>query len=263
MGAAPHSSPSSGLGFLASTCMTLNFILGAGFLSIPWAYNSAGIALGIVTTAIVSLVCNVSKNVIIEALSRAQAIRRLLRRSSSTRAGNRVGGGTQPDPEPQVETKRAATRLQSPDSLHSLNPLSSYGSISSTSEDSRQDFRHGSGSDSDNNGVMRRRSSTRSLLANPQDEESPLSIAVEADEVQYGEDESGEEGTARQRLLSRSYPTPLYEFGNDKLEMPEVIKLFCGNAMGNFYTAVFAMYQVIDVKENKLCPDPSLLGSAC
>ena len=62
-------------------CFTVNYIMGTGFLTLPWAFNSAGIVLSLITLGCVCLISDVSKDYILETMSRADALFRARSRS--------------------------------------------------------------------------------------------------------------------------------------------------------------------------------------
>eukprot|EP00519_Triparma_laevis_P008143 CAMPEP_0182503332 /NCGR_PEP_ID=MMETSP1321-20130603/15133_1 /TAXON_ID=91990 /ORGANISM="Bolidomonas sp., Strain RCC1657" /LENGTH=479 /DNA_ID=CAMNT_0024708485 /DNA_START=47 /DNA_END=1482 /DNA_ORIENTATION=+ len=55
--------------------------MGTGFLTLPWAFNSAGIVLSLITLGCVCLISDVSKDYILETMSRADALFRARSRS--------------------------------------------------------------------------------------------------------------------------------------------------------------------------------------
>ena len=55
-------------------CFTVNYIMGTGFLTLPLAFSEAGIMLSVVALGLVCFLSNVSKNYILEAMCRANAL---------------------------------------------------------------------------------------------------------------------------------------------------------------------------------------------
>lgn len=55
-------------------CFTVNYIMGTGFLTLPWAFYSAGIVLSLFTVAIVCLVSDISKGYVLETMARSDAL---------------------------------------------------------------------------------------------------------------------------------------------------------------------------------------------
>jgi len=53
-------------------CFTVNYVMGTGFLTLPWAFNSAGILLALTTLTTVGVISDVSKGYILEAMARAE-----------------------------------------------------------------------------------------------------------------------------------------------------------------------------------------------
>ena len=57
-----------------AVCFTVNYIMGTGFLTLPWAFNSAGIGLSAICLAFFCWASNVSKNYILETMGRAEML---------------------------------------------------------------------------------------------------------------------------------------------------------------------------------------------
>lgn len=55
-------------------CFTVNYIMGTGFLTLPWAFYSAGIVLSLFTVAIVCLASDISKGYVLETMARSDAL---------------------------------------------------------------------------------------------------------------------------------------------------------------------------------------------
>ncbi|GMI07992.1 hypothetical protein TrLO_g97 [Triparma laevis f. longispina] len=71
------SSSSSHPGFtpFTSMCFTVNYVMGTGFLTLPWAFQSSGIGLAILTLTFVGYVSNISKDYVLEAMARAEMLK--------------------------------------------------------------------------------------------------------------------------------------------------------------------------------------------
>ena len=55
-------------------CFTINFVMGAGFLGVPKAFVESGYILGPAVMVCCALVCDITKNMELEACARAEAI---------------------------------------------------------------------------------------------------------------------------------------------------------------------------------------------
>jgi len=55
-------------------CFTVNYIMGTGFLTLPWAFNSAGIGLSFICLGAMCWVSDVSKNYVLEVMGRAEQL---------------------------------------------------------------------------------------------------------------------------------------------------------------------------------------------
>jgi len=55
-------------------CFTINYILGTGFLTIPWAYVQGGLLLSSVVTLMVGLFSDMAKNFLLETMARAEVM---------------------------------------------------------------------------------------------------------------------------------------------------------------------------------------------
>ncbi len=71
------SSVSEGFSPFVAMCFTVNYIMGTGFLTLPWAFNSAGLLLSILTLGVVCFIADISKNYVLETMARADAMFKL------------------------------------------------------------------------------------------------------------------------------------------------------------------------------------------
>lgn len=55
---------------------TVNFIMGCGFLGVPWGFNEAGIGTGILTLFLATGVCLITAFLLLETMARAEATTR-------------------------------------------------------------------------------------------------------------------------------------------------------------------------------------------
>ena len=65
----PHS-----FSFVVAVCFTLNYIIGSGFLTLPWAFYETGWLLGLLLLGIVSVVSILASSFILEAMARAEVL---------------------------------------------------------------------------------------------------------------------------------------------------------------------------------------------
>ena len=72
---APSTDPNHGsLSPFVCACFTLNYLIGTGFLTLPWAFEVSGILLSCVTMALTCLVCNVASDYLLASMARADAL---------------------------------------------------------------------------------------------------------------------------------------------------------------------------------------------
>lgn len=62
--------------FFVALCFSLNYIIGTGFLTLPWAFQQTGILLGFICVAFVSIFSIFSVMYILEAMARAEILRK-------------------------------------------------------------------------------------------------------------------------------------------------------------------------------------------
>jgi len=99
--AASPPAPAHGDGFSlpVAVAFTVNYIMGCGFLGIPSAFVASGVALGPAVVVLFGLLMNASKDFVLEALGRAEALARMPRRvdealrDAKAAAGAAPGGG--------------------------------------------------------------------------------------------------------------------------------------------------------------------------
>jgi hypothetical protein len=70
------SQPNAGFSPFVAMCFTVNYIMGTGFLTLPLAFSSAGLGLSLLTLAVVCYLSDVSKNFMLEAMARSNALLR-------------------------------------------------------------------------------------------------------------------------------------------------------------------------------------------
>jgi len=63
-----------GLSPFVMACFTLNYIIGTGFLTLPWAFEQAGAVLSAIGMVIVCMIANVGSDYILTAMARADAV---------------------------------------------------------------------------------------------------------------------------------------------------------------------------------------------
>lgn len=63
-----------GFSRFTSICFTVNYLIGTGFLTLPWAFQRGGILLSTITMVIVIVICNETKNYVLVAMARAEAL---------------------------------------------------------------------------------------------------------------------------------------------------------------------------------------------
>ena len=71
----PNPHHPKGFSPFTSMCFTVNYVMGTGFLTLPWAFNSAGIGLAILTLTFVGYISNISKDYVLEAMARAEVLK--------------------------------------------------------------------------------------------------------------------------------------------------------------------------------------------
>jgi len=76
-----------GFSFFVAACFTVNYVVGTGFLALPWAFNEAGLVLSALVLVAFGIAADVSKNMMLEAIAVVDALERqdLSRRSLTPR----------------------------------------------------------------------------------------------------------------------------------------------------------------------------------
>lgn len=82
-GAPTEAARKRGFSRLTSICFTVNYLIGTGFLTLPWAFQRGGILLSTITMVIVVVICNETKNYVLMAMARAEALVRAGRDGSA------------------------------------------------------------------------------------------------------------------------------------------------------------------------------------
>ena len=66
--------PQQGFSHFVAICFTVNYLIGTGFLTIPWAFERGGIVLSLITLMMVAAVSNITKNYLLSAMALAEAL---------------------------------------------------------------------------------------------------------------------------------------------------------------------------------------------
>ena len=59
-----------------AVAFTINYLIGTGFLTLPWAFGQGGILLSTITFLFVLVICNISKDYVLSTMARAEAMKR-------------------------------------------------------------------------------------------------------------------------------------------------------------------------------------------
>ncbi|GMI04281.1 hypothetical protein TrRE_jg5018 [Triparma retinervis] len=70
----PQVETEPGFSPFVALCFTINYVMGTGFLTLPWAFLNAGLILSILTMFFTGVISDVSKDWVLNAMARAQAI---------------------------------------------------------------------------------------------------------------------------------------------------------------------------------------------
>ena len=71
----PFASPTaSGFSPVVAFCFTINYILGTGFLTIPWAFVQSGLILSTLLMVVSAILSDISKDYLLETMARAEAM---------------------------------------------------------------------------------------------------------------------------------------------------------------------------------------------
>lgn len=63
-----------GFDAFTSICFTVNYLIGTGFLTLPWAFSRGGLLLSTITMVMVVMICNTTKNYILATMARAEVL---------------------------------------------------------------------------------------------------------------------------------------------------------------------------------------------
>jgi len=63
-----------GFSHFIAICFTVNYLIGTGFLTIPWAFERGGVILSLATLMVVVVVSNITKNYLLSAMALAEAL---------------------------------------------------------------------------------------------------------------------------------------------------------------------------------------------
>lgn len=80
-----------GFSFWVAAAFTVNYIMGCGFLGMPSAFASSGLVLGPIVVVVFGLIMNVTKDFMLEAMARAEALVHLPARTAQVIAAKQPG----------------------------------------------------------------------------------------------------------------------------------------------------------------------------
>eukprot|EP00567_Pseudictyota_dubia_P014263 CAMPEP_0197442940 /NCGR_PEP_ID=MMETSP1175-20131217/8826_1 /TAXON_ID=1003142 /ORGANISM="Triceratium dubium, Strain CCMP147" /LENGTH=388 /DNA_ID=CAMNT_0042973505 /DNA_START=374 /DNA_END=1537 /DNA_ORIENTATION=+ len=63
-----------GFSHFTAVCFTINYLIGTGFLTLPWAFQQGGTLLSTIALVFVVFISNISKNYVLESMARAEAM---------------------------------------------------------------------------------------------------------------------------------------------------------------------------------------------
>ena len=99
-----HGSGSGGsLSPFVCACFTLNYLIGTGFLTLPWAFERAGILLSMIAMCIICFVSNIGVDFIVTSCARAEVLMSY-RRKRKGHSYKEVEGGVEERPKKMTET---------------------------------------------------------------------------------------------------------------------------------------------------------------
>lgn len=83
----------NGISPFVCACFTLNYLIGTGFLTLPWAFESGGIVLSLATLIFTCIVANAASDYILSAMARADALVMLQQHENGTEATSLLSKG--------------------------------------------------------------------------------------------------------------------------------------------------------------------------
>lgn len=89
-----------GVSPIVAFCFTINYILGTGFLTVPWAFMQGGLVLSTVVLVLVGVLSDMSKTYILESMARAEAMLDDRMHWVKKKTVNRTGGGGDEEKQP-------------------------------------------------------------------------------------------------------------------------------------------------------------------
>jgi amino acid permease len=126
-------SPQRGISPFVCACFTLNYVVGTGFLTLPWAFERAGLVLSAIGMVVICFVANVASDYVLSAMARAEALDAYLE-DHDVKGSDKIDVDN-PAPRLQDQAVDESTAL-----LHRAQPHAKSTSTESTDHDHDYDF---------------------------------------------------------------------------------------------------------------------------
>lgn len=216
-------------------CFTINYILGAGFLTIPWAFVQSGLMLSSIMLIIAAIGSDIAKDFVLETMARAEAMvdeqfhwkdNNNTKEGISAPSGNRING-ERVLLKPQREREKLMRRLQE-ESLKETTAASSSSYQKEYLNDDVSQNRKGNKQDEDNKKFHKSLSLTSFQDVTSNTNKSPLQ----------------EQSTNRHMIVIRQKNAnqPKYIVKERKFEVNALCRIFLGKRGLRIYTLVISLY---------------------
>lgn len=234
-GKSTQASKPEGFSPLVGFCFTINYILGTGFLTVPWAFAQGGLVLSAIVIVSVGVFSDMSKNFLLETMARAEAMLDNRMHWIKRNAGDEEKQRLVYSPVIAVN-KTEASDLLPPSPAMSFD----YGvAASSLPASANNSTRGADGGDTPSRGMVHPRSSCE--LASLPEAPGPGTVGVGSLPGTPGSSRPGTPTTSRGRRLLRR-PPPKYLVKHRKFEVNSLCRVFVGKAGLRIYTGFICLY---------------------
>ncbi|OEU19627.1 hypothetical protein FRACYDRAFT_235686 [Fragilariopsis cylindrus CCMP1102] len=139
-------------------CFTLNYLIGTGFLTLPWAFERAGILLSMIAMCIICFVSNIGVDFIVTSCARAEVLMSYRKRTGHS---YKEEGGVEERPKKMTET----TGLLLSQQIHTIGEeASSVNTKELTSQNSGDEVTPSMGYESDDDDKSNASDNNKNLL---------------------------------------------------------------------------------------------------
>jgi len=213
----------AGFSSVVAICFTINYIMGTGFLALPWAFVQGGLISSTIALLLIAVIADISKDFLLETMARAEALESL-KNQNENRKNNIIQIKKLEDGKRQID-------------FETMSPISMMGDIELDQDD-----------DIDTNDTM----SNKQFGASDDIFTSRSYGSLTYDQKRALQQKKSTQLLKKQRRYNKATINSLLQKCDNenrllivkdrKFEIPELCKMFLGEHVAKLYTALVSFY---------------------